>query len=492
MKKNLLFLYSFLGFIILSPQAFAGSATLSWFANSEPDLAGYKIYYGTSHRAGSCPAGGYSNVADVGKVNTYNFNNLTDGLTYYFSLTAYDTSNNESCFSTEVSKNISIAVPSGDTINPSIPTNLLATVVSYSQIDLSWSASTDNVGVSAYRIYRNGIEINTTENTSYSDTNLTANTSYSYKISAYDTAGNRSEESNSVNATTKTAPISTNTTPVTTNTGSGSTSGSSSGSSSSFSSPSSSSSYTTTYPITTTNTNITTTTSGTGIVLTQTTSIGYEGAEVIKLQEFLVSRGYLTIPPGTDYGYYGELTRTAVEKFQCTEGIICSGNELTTGYGMVGQLTRAAINKYAEGTSISTPVFTTTSANIGGSGVALTKTMGIGYKGTEVAKLQKFLVSKGYLTMPADTSYGYYGSLTRAAVQKFQCEQKIVCSGNELTTGYGMVGQLTRNVINKFTETSSVIPTNNTNQQLLDLIASLLKQVALLQAKLQAMQKAGQ
>lgn len=89
-----------------------GTAILSWSANTEPDLAGYKIYYGTSPRTDSCPAGGYADKIDVGKTDTpdapsYTIKNLAGGKTYYFSITSYDTSGNESCFSDEMSKALS-------------------------------------------------------------------------------------------------------------------------------------------------------------------------------------------------------------------------------------------------------------------------------------------------------------------------------------------------------------------------------------------------
>lgn len=79
-----------------------GAAKISWNANTEPDLAGYKVYYGTS-------SGVYTTVIDVGLTATpstpnYTVYNLTKGITYYFNVTAYDTSNNESAFGTEVSK----------------------------------------------------------------------------------------------------------------------------------------------------------------------------------------------------------------------------------------------------------------------------------------------------------------------------------------------------------------------------------------------------
>lgn len=86
-----------------------GTATLSWSSNTESDLAGYKIYYGTSPRTDSCPPGGYPDKIDVGKTETpekptYTIRNLEINKTYYFSITSYDTSNNESCFSEEISK----------------------------------------------------------------------------------------------------------------------------------------------------------------------------------------------------------------------------------------------------------------------------------------------------------------------------------------------------------------------------------------------------
>ena len=98
------------------------------------------------------------------------------------------------------------APPSSDTTAPSVPTGLVATVVSSSQINLSWSASTDNVGVTGYRVYRGGIQIASVTTTSYSDTALTAATTYSYTVAAYDAAGNVSAQSSAVSTTTQATP----------------------------------------------------------------------------------------------------------------------------------------------------------------------------------------------------------------------------------------------------------------------------------------------
>src|SRR5262249_9271990 len=89
-----------------------------------------------------------------------------------------------------------------DTVPPSVPANLATTVVSSSQINLAWTASTDNVGVASYGIYRGGALIATTTRTTYSDTGLVPSTTYSYTAAAYDAAGNRSAQSSPASART--------------------------------------------------------------------------------------------------------------------------------------------------------------------------------------------------------------------------------------------------------------------------------------------------
>ena len=74
-------------------------ATLTWNGNTESDLAGYKVYTGTS-------SGAYGPPVDVGKVTTFDVINLQSGKTYYFAVTAYDKSGNESGNSNEANKSI--------------------------------------------------------------------------------------------------------------------------------------------------------------------------------------------------------------------------------------------------------------------------------------------------------------------------------------------------------------------------------------------------
>ncbi|MCX7171373.1 MAG: fibronectin type III domain-containing protein [Proteobacteria bacterium] len=98
----------------------------------------------------------------------------------------------------------SILTSSGsDTSSPSVPTGLSATAASSTQINLSWTASTDNVGVTGYKVYRNSTLAGSPAVTSYSDTGLSASTSYSYTVAACDAANNCSPQSSSVSAMTQ-------------------------------------------------------------------------------------------------------------------------------------------------------------------------------------------------------------------------------------------------------------------------------------------------
>ncbi len=112
MLKNFKYKYFYFGlticltFFLYTAPLFAGDATLSWeppTTNSDgtplTDLAGFIIYYGTA-------TGVYSNSTNVGNVTTYQVGNLTEGFTYYFAITAYDTSRNESEYSNEVNATI--------------------------------------------------------------------------------------------------------------------------------------------------------------------------------------------------------------------------------------------------------------------------------------------------------------------------------------------------------------------------------------------------
>jgi chitodextrinase len=82
-----------------------------------------------------------------------------------------------------------------DSQKPTAPGNFQASATSGSSVSLTWTASTDNVGVAGYRVYRNGgsTPITTTSSTTYTDSGLSAQTLYSYSVAAYDAAGNVSD-----------------------------------------------------------------------------------------------------------------------------------------------------------------------------------------------------------------------------------------------------------------------------------------------------------
>ena len=103
--KRLLLLISFL---ILLPSAEAAYLDLAWDPNEEADVAGYKVYYGTS-------SGDYTNSVDVGNRTNYRLDDLIDDVIYHIALTAYDRAGNESGFSGEVT---GVGLPEEDADSP--------------------------------------------------------------------------------------------------------------------------------------------------------------------------------------------------------------------------------------------------------------------------------------------------------------------------------------------------------------------------------------
>lgn len=85
-----------------------------------------------------------------------------------------------------------------DTEAPTAPTGFAVAAKTDTSVSLSWTASIDNVGVTGYEIYRDGTKISTSTVISYTDSGLTANTTYIYTVKAYDAAGNVSSASNTL------------------------------------------------------------------------------------------------------------------------------------------------------------------------------------------------------------------------------------------------------------------------------------------------------
>jgi hypothetical protein len=90
----------------------------------------------------------------------------------------------------------------GDTQAPTIPSGLASSGIAETGFTLTWTASTDNVGVTGYEVFRNGTSVGTPTSTSFSVSGLTCNTAYSMTVRARDAAGNWSAQSTALNVTT--------------------------------------------------------------------------------------------------------------------------------------------------------------------------------------------------------------------------------------------------------------------------------------------------
>ena len=95
-----------------------------------------------------------------------------------------------------------VTPPAADTTPPSVPTNLSGSATSSSTASMNWNASNDNVGVAGYQVLRNNTSVATPSGTSFNDTGLVPDTTYSYSVKAFDSAGNFSAASSSISITT--------------------------------------------------------------------------------------------------------------------------------------------------------------------------------------------------------------------------------------------------------------------------------------------------
>lgn len=173
----------------------SGKVSLSWTAAKDNvGIAGYWIVRNDV------------TIAKVGSVTTFDDATVVPNTKYGYYLLAIDPSNNVS----DPSNFAYASIPAvSDAQAPSTPTNLVAVAVSSSQINLSWLASTDNIGVTAYDVYRStagsqATKIAATPYTSFGDGSLTGGTQYTYYVVARDASGNSSQSSNQ--AVTATQP----------------------------------------------------------------------------------------------------------------------------------------------------------------------------------------------------------------------------------------------------------------------------------------------
>ncbi|MEO5657789.1 MAG: fibronectin type III domain-containing protein [Nitrospiria bacterium] len=170
--------------LLYTHQVSAADAILSWDPNPETDLGGYKVYYGTA-------SGAYGAPLTVGNTTTSTVGGLGPG-TYYFSVTAYNTSGNESGFSNEVSK--TIADTSSDTTPPRI-TGVTVADLTTTSVLITWNtdeAATSQVEYGLTSAYGSSTAVSLTPILSHSQTvvGLWPDTVYFYRVRSMDGAGN--------------------------------------------------------------------------------------------------------------------------------------------------------------------------------------------------------------------------------------------------------------------------------------------------------------
>ncbi len=167
--------------------------TVSWPAST--DNVGVTGY--TAYRGG----------ASVGTTasTTYTYSGLTCGTSYTLGVDAYDAANNHSG-QASLTTSTSACVAPGDTTAPTAPTGLTKTAATVSSVSLSWTASTDNVGVAGYSLTRNGVAAGTTATRTTTFTGLACGTTYTLGVAAYDAAGNASSRTTLSAATSACAP----------------------------------------------------------------------------------------------------------------------------------------------------------------------------------------------------------------------------------------------------------------------------------------------
>ncbi|KPL23737.1 MAG: hypothetical protein AMJ75_05450, partial [Phycisphaerae bacterium SM1_79] len=178
--------------------ATAGDAqvSLDWADNSEGDLDGYNVYRSTT------PGGGYSQLnGSLLSSSDYTDNSVSNGTTYYYVVTAVDTSSNESGYSNEDS-----ATPT-DTTPPAAPTGLSATAGD-ATVSLDWNDNSegDLAGYNVFRSTTSGsgysqLNVSLLSNSVYTDNSVSNGTTYYYVVTAVDIAINESGYSGEVSAT---------------------------------------------------------------------------------------------------------------------------------------------------------------------------------------------------------------------------------------------------------------------------------------------------
>lgn len=450
----------------------------------------------------------YRNGQFIASIPGYTYYTDTPGAgVFSYTVAAYDVNGNTS----QQSSPTPTVTVIGSNVPPTEPTDLTETPSS-SSVALSWQASTDNIGVVGYYVFRNGVEIQTTypiTDTAYTDTGLTPGATYRYTVEAYDALKNISPAA-AIQATTiydvtpPTVPTQLKANIV------------SSGEIDLSWQPSTDNIQVDGYNIYENGNEIATlvgtTTSYAATGLSPQTNytfnvsaydeVGNVSAESGPVGAMTLSPDitppspptYLTATaidptdvvlewhPSTDNvgvaGYYvyqgGAEIATVVGTTTYEQSNLATGTYYVydlTAYDAAGNIsgpdyaavttpasmptTPVVLPPAASTTPISiTPPPTTTTPITtpitppAAPTFTFTTNLYYGIRSYAVTALQNFLISQNDLGASYNT--GFYGSLTQAAVREFQCNENIICSGGPATTGWGNVGPRTRAALNSF------------------------------------------
>jgi PQQ-dependent dehydrogenase (s-GDH family) len=175
---------------LISSNITAISFTLSWTASTDNvGVTGYDVYQN----------GIKINLTNITSTS-YNVISLLPNTLYSYYVKAKDAAGNQSV----ISSILDVLTLSPDITPPTAPTNLNATITTQNSFRLNWDASSDNIGVTGYDIYRNGIKINGSNitNTYFDVTGLTPGSTYTMTVIAKDAANNSSSPGGPLNVTT--------------------------------------------------------------------------------------------------------------------------------------------------------------------------------------------------------------------------------------------------------------------------------------------------
>ncbi|TGU71044.1 hypothetical protein E4633_11890 [Geomonas terrae] len=208
------------------PTTVTGLAATTYAINSTTSAV-VLVWEASTDNTGVAGYDVYRDGVKVGTVTTNTFTDqpVTSNVTYSYTVVAFDAIGNRAPASAalsvkpnQASLNVTVngqisndLLSQLDIIAPTAPTGLAAVTSAISgtnsSVALTWTAATDNVGVTGYDVFRDGVKIGTSTSTSYTDQSVTSAVTYSYTVKAFDQAGNRSAASTALSVTPNKASL---------------------------------------------------------------------------------------------------------------------------------------------------------------------------------------------------------------------------------------------------------------------------------------------